>query len=503
MPDQQLLDAFPSTLPAHLPGAAILDNDLDAFSSAQPESSGQHDSRLDMFPSAKPEPQVTNDGFSSQTRDAVTSTRKLSVFESVKNANLRGKHQARQTMQMLIAVTTPKTLIDFADDIVATRKAMRDIPVGRDLEELAEAGEKGILAAFGKAIANPLDIVLPLIVESLRQYVQVGVPITAAGAAAGAAAGLAGGPFAPLTVPLGTRIGAGVGAGAAGLLLEASAEFFEEVEQAIVTAGDDPDDPDSWRKHLADEALVSRAKSIAFKKGVPIALFDAASIGVAGRIAKVGRGIASPVRKVINATGEIAVQGAFDFGGEFTGQLYSRGEIDPAGLVAEVAAGVGQSVVEVAAGTALERGRGGPKAEKIATFFVNGKERNVTQEQADRIASIENTPSRNDLKGIVRDSDKLNAGQRVEIKESIQEQLDAQTRTQRETTREPAQAEEAPAQAQEELAPAGTAQVQALDRSTGEIAQVSVTPEDTSQMLREERRTRVQLRQLQNCLSGT
>ncbi len=89
---------------------------------------------------------------------------------------------------------------------------------------------------------------------------------------------------------------------------------------------------------------------------------------------------------------------------------------------------------------------GGPLRAPAATVTINGKERDVTQEQADRITSIENTPSRNDLKGVVRDSDKLNAGQRVEIKESIQEQLDAQARTQREATREPTQAEETQAQ---------------------------------------------------------
>ena len=135
-------------------------------------------------------------------------------------------------------------------------------------------------------------------------------------------------------------------------------------------------------------------------------------------------------------------------------------------------------------------------AREDVTVLVKGKQSQITPDQADRITSTEGVPSRNDLKGIPG-TEKLSAEQRSEIKSNIQEQLDAKARTQEQATREPTQTQEA--QAKEEVV--GTAKVRALDRSTGEITDISVAPENTVRSLRGERRTRGQLKRLLDCLS--
>lgn len=434
---------------------------------------------------------------------AIRAPKDISLFQSTKNEFFRGHHMARQARQMLLAVASPSTLSDFADDIVATRKAIRDIPTSKDLQEFQEAETFG--AAAKTFITNPLDVAIPLLVGSLVSFGETAVPLAGAGAAVGAGAGVAGGPFAPVTVPVGARIGAALGTGVGSLLLEASGEFFSMVEESIVKAGDDPDSADAWRKHLANKQLVSEARSFALKKGVPVAILDALSVGIAGRLTA----LAKTGRKAVTATGEVTIQSALGAGGEALGQLASEGKItSPGGILAEAVLEIGPGAIEVAAGTALELSRGA-KAKSIAIVVINGKERDVTQEQVDRILSSEGTPSRNDLRGVAG-ADKLSASQRAEIKSDIQEQIDGRTQAQaqEQTAQQPTQAAQeedvqpqVEPRAQEEVTPVGTAQVQALDRSTGEITDISVAPENTVQALRDEHKTRGQIKRLQDCLS--
>jgi len=241
-------------------------------------------------------------------------------------------------------------------------------------------------------------------------------------------------------------------------------------------------------------ALASQGKVLygavsgVIERGVLPAQFSGGGTGIGGWI----------YRRFIGGAGEVTEEGLQ--------ALTSALARDAIGLDPNLEFGPEAAIAAFLPGSVISGGRAGVKAQPVATVVINDKERGVTQEQVDRITSAEGTPSRNDLRGVAG-ADKLSASQRAEIKSDIQEQLNAQSRIEEEPARQPTQAQEEDVQpqvepqvqAQEEVA--GTAKVRALDRSTGEITDISVAPENTVQTLRGERRTRGQLNRLQNCLS--
>lgn len=282
----------------------------------------------------------------------------IGTLESIRNEGVRGYHIARQAHHMAIAIASPKTLPDFADDIVATRRSIQSIPTSEALQRFQE---QGFLGALKEAAVNPFDVAAPLIAGSLVSFGLTGFPAAVAGGVAGGvAAGAAGGPLAPLTASVGARIGAGVGAGTGSLLIEGSSEFFDFVEQSVIDRGLDPDDPDDWRTVLADPEVISEARKVALQKGIPIALLDALSVGIAGRLTAVAKG---PVKKVIAATGEVGIQGVLGGSGEALGQLARYGRIvDQSGVAAEFVAELGPGAVKVAGGVTLERAAKAPES---------------------------------------------------------------------------------------------------------------------------------------------
>lgn len=277
-----------------------------------------------------------------------------SALQSMWNEAVRGHHIARQAHHMAVAIASPKTLSEFADDIVETRRSIRSIPTSEALQRFQQ---QGFLGAVKEAALNPLDVAAPLIAGSLVSFGETGVPLAIGGGlVGGVAAAAAAGPLAPVTGAVGARIGAALGAGTGSLLIEASSEFFDFVEQEIVDRGLDPDKPDDWRTVLADKEVVAEARKGALRKGIPIAILDAISVGVAGRLTSIAKG---PIKKIVASTGEIGVQGALGGAGETLGQLAQEGKItDPAGIAAEIVAEFGPGGVKVAGGVALERGKG-------------------------------------------------------------------------------------------------------------------------------------------------
>lgn len=157
-----------------------------------------------------------------------------------------------------------------------------------------------------------------------------GIESGLAGAAAGAAA----------TAPIG-----GVGAvpgffGASSLALE----YAHSMMDVIREEGIDITDGDQLAFAFENEELMSRAREKGLKRGIPIAIFDAISGGVAGKVGtnvvkSVGKSATNRAAKVLAA--ETLVQAGLGGTGEFAGQVISGDEISPRDIALEAFAELG------------------------------------------------------------------------------------------------------------------------------------------------------------------
>lgn len=189
-------------------------------------------------------------------------------------------------------------------------------------------------AAFGQIITE-------LSLESTAALLKHGLSRVAVGAGLGAAAGS--------VIPgAGTVVGAGYGTlagmGMSSLNLEYSGKFLEVFNEM----GVDTTDPEQLKSAFQDEAKVAEARNLALRKGIPIAIFDMISGGVAGRI------ITKPAKSLIGKAGqgvaEFGIQAGMDMTGEATGQLVAGEDLSWSSIITEGASGVGPAFIEIGGG---------------------------------------------------------------------------------------------------------------------------------------------------------
>jgi hypothetical protein len=278
---------------------------------------------------------------------------------------------------------------------------------------------------------NPIGILLELSLESMSALYSHGASRMVAGAGTGAALGT--------VVPgIGNAAGASTGAlaglGVASLNLEYSGKIMEGLTQL----GVDITNADSLKKAFGDEKLMAKLKEDGLKKGVPVALFDMLSGGLAGKIAtRAGGGI---VKKVIANTGEVLVQAGLGAAGEATGQLVSEGKISsPNAILMEAIGEGGPGSVEIVYGTAVETAKRNKEvstkdAVTIATkgnstqinnnIDANVASGNLTQEQGAKLKTkISQTQA--DIKKVpedLSDAAKAEAIDLIKKKEALVEQ---------------------------------------------------------------------------------
>lgn len=230
---------------------------------------------------------------------------------------------------------TPEQLSETAN----IQKRIQELPTSAEYEAFNNA------KSFGDALSvlskNPIQIIGELTGESLSAMTNYGASRVGIGAGIGAAAGS----FVP---GIGTAVGAGSGliSGLAdtSLALEYSGSFIQSLQEA----GVDVTDPSSLQKAFEDDNLISEARSHALKKGVPIAIFDLISGGVAGKIA--AKPANSLLRKIGQGSAEFAIQAALGGGGELAGQIVSGEDIQPGAILGEAFGELGTTPIEVSAG---------------------------------------------------------------------------------------------------------------------------------------------------------
>ena len=108
----------------------------------------------------------------------------------------------------------------------------------------------------------------------------------------------------------------------------------------LQSSGVDTADPEAVRAAMTDPALREEMETFAVKRGVPIALFDALSLGLAKLVA------GKPVKELAS---QLVVEPATEGVGEAAAGLASTGKIDIGEVAAETLGGTGSAVVQAAA----------------------------------------------------------------------------------------------------------------------------------------------------------
>lgn len=141
---------------------------------------------------------------------------------------------------------------------------------------------------------------------------------------------------------------AGVGAGSFAV------EYGNKIVDELSANGVDLTSPDSIQKAFANPELMGRIRAKAVKRGVPVAAFDAASAGVAGKILgpAIGKGIRAVTGALAKETGTQMLAGA---AGESAGAIAAGDQPSPKAMFEEAVGELGGSAREVAQNVFTER----------------------------------------------------------------------------------------------------------------------------------------------------
>jgi hypothetical protein len=218
--------------------------------------------------------------------------------------------------------------------------------------------EKGLKGLFKD---NPLlgaQFIAETMASSLSSLIVASSKTVPAAALAGAAVG------AP------TGVGALVGAGYGLLAGQSAAGYNLSTSQDILNSlsenGVDVSNKESLIKAFSDETKMAKIRNTAAKYGVPILIFDAATAGLAGKLAAgaIGKSLS---KKLLAGLGETGIQIAGGSGGELSGQLASGKKVNWDEIVVEGLAEVPGGASEVAAGIAIERSKSSSNNKTLAT----------------------------------------------------------------------------------------------------------------------------------------
>jgi hypothetical protein len=208
--------------------------------------------------------------------------------------------------------------------------------------------------SFETFMKNPIGIMAELTLESLVAMYKHGASRMVAGAAEGAALGSVIPGFGTIT---GASTGFIAGSGLTSLNLEHSSKIMETLSEE----GVDITNANSLREAFANEELMDRARTAGWKKGVPVALFDMLSAGIAGKFvsksakAIMTTGAPSIGRKVAGGFAELGVQSTLGGAGDAFGQLVEKGKIyDTNAIVMEMLGETFGSAGEIVTGRAFE-----------------------------------------------------------------------------------------------------------------------------------------------------
>ena len=221
----------------------------------------------------------------------------------------------------------------------------------------AKSGEakKYVVGTSGMRIDLMLGNGIALAAESFTKMLPYGMWIvpstTALGAGIGAGSALVAGQMGPqmgtaeevITVPAGAMTGGyrgfKTGMALSGFVLEYTNSIFEAMREE----GYDLTNPEDVAKAFNDKEVFNRGREIGTKRGIPIAIVDYISMGLAGRVFKVGK-TAGVGKLILAQTAErIVFDPAMEGLGEYAAQISAGQEISGKEIFLESWGGLGNN----------------------------------------------------------------------------------------------------------------------------------------------------------------
>lgn len=220
---------------------------------------------------------------------------------------------------------------DTANRVAELQRRKQEIAPDADtqkgLDEITAAGKEGWLPAIKAAATNP-KAVGRLAMESVGSFLpDIALAVGTGGVVGPAAKTLATRigvtRLAPEAVGLAAKTAAqAVTVGVGSAKTEYGSTFLETLKEAGVDLASSKD----IRAAFNNEELMAKAREESLKKGIPVGLFDAVSMGVAGKFYSklAGQTLGS---KALGSGAEFGVQAGLGMSGETAGQLLQKGEI--------------------------------------------------------------------------------------------------------------------------------------------------------------------------------
>jgi hypothetical protein len=277
-----------------------------------------------------------------------------SVSDAYKNGNA-----AQQILAFALGIkdVNSKTDKEEASRIIVDNLTNQSGKQSRVMSRWQQAS--GFSEGFDVFLDNPFELALTMAGTSLSQILPYGMKIvagtTAAGAGTGAAIGATGflaGPTGIVSTP-GGAIAGGVQGFRTGMAATSLAmEYTNSVLDVMRERGYDVNDPNQVAEALSDDTVWDEGGKRGFERGIPIAIVDYLSAGLAGKVFKPTSVLASTTRKVGT---QIAERAVFDplaeATGELAAQMNSGQEINWKEISAEALGGIGNNSSNMAINT--------------------------------------------------------------------------------------------------------------------------------------------------------
>ena len=265
--------------------------------------------------------------------------------EAVENGYARGQ-AAEEILSItlgLVDLDDEASLEEVANAVVGyMEQAQGSGNTNRTLSRYHQA--KGFVEIFEVFKDDPLELALALAGESMSQMLPYGVKLVGGGAATGAVVGggvgaLGGGVGA---VP-GAITGAGYGARTGFAATSLAMEYTNAVMDAMRSRGYDITDPKSVMKGFQDESVWAEGREIGLKRGIPIAIVDYLSSGLAGRVFTTGKLASRPARATAFVGERFVFDPAAEAFGEATAQIVAGQDLDGKEIFSEALGAIGNN----------------------------------------------------------------------------------------------------------------------------------------------------------------
>ena len=232
--------------------------------------------------------------------------------------------------------------------------------------------EKGLKALFKETPSLGVQFIAETMASSLSSLFEASQRTVPTAVAMGAAAGA---PFAGIGALVGAGTGLLAGQSAAGYNISTSQDILSSLSEN----GVDIPDKESLINAFSDETKMAKIRNTASKYGIPILVFDAATAGLAGKLAAgaIGKSLS---KKLLAGVGETGIQIIGGSGGELAAQINSGKKVNWDEIAIEGFAEIPGGVTEVATGVAIERAKSSSNNKTLATQIATQGVQNGTED---------------------------------------------------------------------------------------------------------------------------